>query len=425
MTMPLPTLTLHHTAALRGSLAVPCAKNSVLPLLAAALLCGGDVRLCQAPELSDVAAACGILAGLGRPVERRGSDLLLPAAPLRGSRLDAACMSRMRSGVFFLAPVLAVTGRVEFPAPGGCDLGARPIDIHLDGLVRMGAQCITRGDSTCLLAPQGLHGANIALRLPSVGATETLLMAAAVAKGDTRLDNAALEPEVLDLVRFLNSCGARICKLPGRRFAVQGRARLQGTVFTPMADRIWAGTILCAAAGCGGDVQLTGIDPATLSGLPELLRRAGCTVETAPTAIRLACTGPLQGIGRVNTGPWPAFATDLAPLLAAALLRADGPSAICDRVFTRRFACAEGFAALGANATVQENCIILRPPAAPLQGARLQAKDLRGGAALLLAGLQAKGVSRLTGLQYIRRGYQDLPAALSALGAAIDETAAI
>ncbi len=415
-------LILHKTAALHGCLAVPCAKNSVLPLLAAALLCDGPVRLCRVPALSDVAAACGMLAGLGRPVSRRGADLLLPPAPVSGSLLDPGCMGQMRSGVFFLAPVLARTGAVEFVSPGGCDLGSRPVDIHLEGLCRMGARCVHRRGSTLLQAPQGLHGCNFTLRLPSVGATETLLMAAAVAQGVTRLENVALEPEVLDLARFLNTCGGCVRQLPGRRFVVRGVPSLCGCDYTAAADRIWAGTLLCAVAGCGGDLELTGLETAALAGLPQLLRRAGCQVQLAPDAVRLQAPARLRGVGRVNTAPFPGFATDMAPLLGAALLRAAGGTVICDTVFTHRFACAAGFAALGAPIQVQGNCLSLAgPPTAPdLQGTALQAQDLRGGAALLLAALQAEGRSTLAGMEYVRRGYEDLPGALAALGAAVE-----
>ncbi len=420
MNMSLPPLTLHKSADLTGSLSVPAAKNSVLPLLAACVLCKNAVTLCGVPALSDVQAVCDMLAALGRPAVRQGADIILPAAPLRTGVLDAASMGRMRSGIFFLAPVLTMTGRVEFATPGGCDLGSRPVDIHLEGLARMGAVCEQRGSTTVLTAPQGLVGCNYALRLPSVGATATMLMAASLAKGHTRLENAALEPEVLDLVRFLNSCGACIRQLPGRRFVVRGVKSLHGGSFTPVADRIWAATILCGVAGCGGDVQLTDIDPATLAGLPALLRRAGCTVESTRNAIHLISRHPLRGVGCVSTGPYPGFATDMAPLLAAVVLRARGTSHVCDKVFTNRFACGAGFAALGAKVQVQNNCISVLPPTGPLHGAELHAQDLRGGAALLLAALQAEGVSRLDGVQYIRRGYQDLPGSLAALGAAIE-----
>lgn len=415
-------LILHKTAALRGRLAAPCAKNSVLPLLAAALLCDGPVRLCRAPALSDVEAACGILAGLGRPAVRQGADLLLAAAPLGGSTLDPHYMGRMRSGVFFLAPVLARTGAVEFVSPGGCDLGSRPVDIHLEGLCRMGARCTRRGDSTLLQAPQGLHGCSFALRLPSVGATETLLMAAAVAKGVTRLENAAVEPEVLDLANFLNTCGGCVRRLPGRRFVVQGVPALQGCRYTAAADRIWCATLLCAVTGCSGELELTGLDPAALAGLPQLLRRAGCRVELARDAVHLQAPPRLQGVGRVTTAPFPGFATDMAPPLAAALLRASGFTTVCDTVFTHRFACAQGFAALGAPVQLCDNCLTLRGGAAAtvLRGTTLHAQDLRGGAALLLAALQAEGRSTLHGMAYVRRGYEDLPGALAALGAAVE-----
>ena len=404
---------------LHGTVQTPCAKNSVLPLLAASLLCEGTVRLRQVPRLSDVECALEMLSALGGTVERRGDAVLLQCVDVHTDVLPPSCMARMRSGVFFLAPVLLRTGRVVFSAPGGCDLGARPVDIHLDGLCRMGA--MLRRDTagrTELTAPGGLHGCRYALRLPSVGATETLLMAASLAEGETLLENAALEPEVLDLVRFLNGCGGCIRQLPGRRFAVRGVRRLYGRDFQACADRIWASTVLCAVAGCGGTVEVRQIVPETLSGLPQLLQEAGCRAEWDEDGVLLESDGRLHGIAPVTTAPYPGFATDAAPLLAAALLRAEEPTRICDAVFSRRFACAAGFAALGASVTLHRNCLTVGGRAA-LHGASLHAEDLRGAAALLIAALQADGESYLDGMEYMVRGYEDLPGTLCGLGAVI------
>ncbi len=424
MSMPHTSYLIHKASALHGSLPVPSAKNSVLPLLAASLLCRDAVRLRRVPALADVTAACGILTGLGRPALWQGGDLVLEPLPLCSSTLAVHWMQRMRSGVFFLAPVLAVTGQVVFGMPGGCDLGARPVDIHLEGLQRMGALLEQKEDCMVLRAPQGLHGCNFALRLPSVGATETMLMAATAAEGVTRLDNAAVEPEVLDLARFINAGGGCVRQLPGRRFVIRGVGRLRGVSFAPSADRIWCATMLCAVAGCTGSVELTGIDPSTLAGLPQLLRRAGCSVEQTASSIQLYSEARLKGLGYVCTAPFPGFATDMAPLLAAALLRAQGTTTICDTVFTNRFACAQGFAALGAPVRLENNALTVGTQGAGalplLRGADLTAQDLRGGAALVLAALQADGESRLRGVDYIRRGYADLPGSLGALGAQIN-----
>ena len=406
---------------LHGTVQTPCAKNSVLPLLAASLLCEGTVQLRQVPRLSDVDCALEMLSALGSVSERRGDALLLHCADVCTDILPPSCMARMRSGVFFLAPVLLRTGRVVFSAPGGCDLGARPVDIHLDGLCRMGA--VLRRDAagrTELTASGGLRGCRYALRLPSVGATETLLMAAALAEGETLLENAAQEPEVLDLARFLNECGGCVQQLPGRRFVIQGVRRLYGTTFRACADRIWASTVLCAAAGCGGTVRVRQLDPDTLCGLPQLLRAAGCRVEQDTDGVLLESDGRLHGIPPVTTAPYPGFATDAAPLLAAALLRTEGTTRIRDAVFSRRFACAAGFAALGAPLTLRQNCLTVGGAVA-LHGASLHAEDLRGAAALLLAALQADGESRLDGLEYMVRGYEDLPGTLCGLGARITE----
>lgn len=424
MSMPQQSLSFHKAASLQGRVTVPAAKNSVLVLLAAALLADGPVRLRRIPDLSDVSASCAILEDLGRPAERKGKDLLLKPAMVQKSLLSPQWMSAMRSGIFFMAPVLARTHRVEFSPPGGCDLGNRPVDIHLAGLCSMGAQLSAQNGNTVLLAPQGLHGCDFTLRLPSVGATETLLMAAAVARGTTRLYNVAVEPEVLDLVRFLTACGAIVEQPEERMFRIEGLDRLHGCDFTPSADRIWCATLMCAVAGCTGTLEVEGIEPDLLSDFPQLLRRAGCTIQTFQHSLYMNCTGRLRSAGTVQTAPFPGFATDMAPLLGAALLRAEGPTVIWDTVFTHRFACAEGFAALGAPVQVQENTLTVgTQPGKPqplLKGTALQAQDLRGGAALMLAALQAEGKSTLTGLNYVCRGYEDLPGTLASLGAAIE-----
>lgn len=402
---------------LAGTVEIPAAKNSVLPLLAASLLCETPVRLERVPDLTDVAGAAAILEAVGMAVHRAGPDLVLTPGPVRTDCLPGGPVGDMRASVLFLAPMLVRAGRVESGLPGGCRLGPRPIDIHLDGLARMGAAVRCQGDRLALEAPGGLHGVDYTLRCPSVGATETLLLAAARARGVTVLRGAAREPEIRDLADFLNACGARIQGAGEPVVRVDGRPVLGGAVFAPLPDRIVAATAACAVAAAGGMAVLRRCRPETFAPVLAALRRAGCTAAPAgPDALVVARTGPLQGIGSLVTGAYPAFPTDAAPLLAAALLTAAGPSRIRDTIFADRFACAAGFAAMGAS--VQKNGSELEIfPGPGLHGAAVRAQDLRGGAALAIAALAAGGESRIAGMAYIRRGYADLALLLRQLGA--------
>lgn len=402
---------------LSGTVRLPAAKNSVLPLLAASLLCEGESTLSQVPRLSDVEQSTAILTALGCRCQWRGRGLVVDAAGAGGSgALPEGPARAMRSSVFYLAPALHRCGRVSMPMPGGCKLGPRPIDIHLDGLVKMGAKVQWQGESLTVTAPQGLSGVDYSLRLPSVGATETLLMAAVLAKGETVLRGAAAEPEIADLAAFLSACGADIQGAGTPLVRIRGVEGLHGTLHTPIPDRIVAATLAAAVASAGGRVKLLGCPWEPLAPAMEILCRAGCTAEHGGNTVTVSREGPLKGVGRVYTGVYPAFSTDAAPMVAAALLTAAGRSAVEDTVFENRFACAEGFSALGGKAVRCGRALEIEG-VKRLSGADLTARDLRGGAALAVAALAAEGESRLFGLEHIRRGYGDLAGTLRSLGA--------
>lgn len=356
---------------LQGRVEVPAAKNSVLPLLAASLLCSGPVRLQNVPRLTDVEDCLVLLRGVGCTAGWQGAELVVQGQPMR-TDLAPEATGRMRASILFCAPLLARLGRVSTVLPGGCRIGARPIDLHLQGLAQMGVRQLPAAPGQLTLyAPAGLRGTEICLSFPSVGATETLLLAAATAQGQTVLHGAAKEPEIADLAAFLNACGGCVEGAGTDTIRVQGRRCLAGCTFMPVADRIIASTLACAAAAAGGRVELAGCAPGLY-----------------------------------------------APLLAAVMLCAQGESRLQDRVFENRFACAEGFAALGANVRVAERTLYVQPGGA-LRGAKLTAPDLRGGAALALAALAARGSSRLGGVEFVRRGYADLDRLLAGLGAQI------
>ena len=403
---------------LQGRVEVPAAKNSVLPLLAAALLCSGPVRLQNVPRLTDVEDCLALLRGVGCTAGWQGAALAVQGQPMR-TDLAPEAAGRMRASILFCAPLLARLGRVSTVLPGGCRIGARPIDLHLQGLAQMGVRQLPAAPGQLTLyAPAGLRGAEICLAFPSVGATETLLLAAATAQGQTVLHGAAKEPEIVDLAAFLNACGGCVEGAGTDTIRVQGRRCLAGCTFAPMADRIIASTLACAAAAAGGRVELTGCAPGLYAPLLEILEQMGCTVERAHDAAAISRFGALRGAGNVHTAPYPGLATDAAPLLAAVMLCAQGESSLQDRVFENRFACAVGFAALGANVRVAERTLYVQPARA-LHGAKLTAPDLRGGAALVVAALAARGSSRLDGVELVRRGYAELDRLLAGLGAQI------
>lgn len=403
---------------LQGRVEVPAAKNSVLPLLAAALLCSGPVRLQNVPRLTDVEDCLALLRGVGCTAGWQGAALAVQGQPMR-TDLAPEAAGRMRASILFCAPLLARLGRVSTVLPGGCRIGARPIDLHLRGLAQMGVRQLPAAPGQLTLyAPAGLRGAEICLAFPSVGATETLLLAAATAQGQTVLHGAAREPEIVDLAAFLNACGGCVEGAGTDTIRVQGRRCLAGCTFAPMADRIIASTLACAVATAGGRVELAGCAPGLYAPLLEILEQMGCTVERANDAAAISRFGALRGAGNVHTEPYPGLATDAAPLLAAVMLCAQGESSLQDRVFENRFACAGGFAALGANVRVAERTLYVQPAGA-LHGAKLTAPDLRGGAALVLAALAARGCSRLGGTEFVRRGYAELDRLLAGLGAQI------
>ena len=351
---------------------------------------------------------------------RKGADLCTqPAAPeaLCGE-IPEALAGAMRSSVFYLAPLLCRAGSVRLPLPGGCRLGPRPVDIHLAGLAAMGAQVELEGEAVTLRRLGPLRGVDFTLRLPSVGATITLLLAACCVQGTTVLRGAACEPEVCDLAGFLRACGAQITGAGTPVIVVQGRRALGGVSYTPLPDRIAAATYAAALAAAGGQVAVTGCLPQYYGAFLHFLQDCGVQIETDGDTVRLARdpARPLRGGQQLFANAWPAFATDTAPLAAAVLLQADAPSEIYDHLFADRFACAAGFAAMGAACTAAGRRLTIAG-GARLHGAAVTAPDLRGGAALAVAALAAEGTTQLRDPGHIRRGYADLPGDLAALGA--------
>ncbi|MCD7919639.1 MAG: UDP-N-acetylglucosamine 1-carboxyvinyltransferase [Clostridiales bacterium] len=401
---------------LSGSVQVHGAKNSVLPILAATLLTGSVSVLHNCPALSDVAASLVILEHLGCRVTREGDCITVDAAAVTGTKIPDRLMREMRSSVIFLGAVLARCGEAEISLPGGCELGPRPIDLHLKALTAMG--CEIREEGGTLRCSGALHGAEITLAIPSVGATENIMLAATAAEGVTVITNAAREPEIEDLQRFLRAVGADISGAGSSTVVIRGGKPLHGGEHTIIADRIVAATYLSACAAAGGEVQVQGVQRRQLLPVLETFREAGCLVHSWAEGAELACHEPLHSVRPVRTSPYPGFPTDAQPVVLAALCRGDGTAVFVETIFENRFRYAGELLRMGADVRVEGRvavvCGVKR-----LYGAQLEAPDLRGGAALVVAALGAVGESHITGLEHIDRGYASLEADLTALGGAV------
>lgn len=403
---------------LNGKVRVHGAKNSVLPILAACVCCKGVCEIRNCPRIADVDTAAAILKRLGCRVTGQDDVVTVDAAGLNGCALPKDLSAAMRSSILFLGPLLTRCGEARVAPPGGCALGARPIDLHLYAAGRLGANWEQRDESICCRWERPC-GAEIRLRCPSVGATENALLCAVGVPGETVIRNAAREPEITDLIGFLRAMGAEIEGDGSGTLHIYGGRPLHGAAYTVMPDRMEAASYLCVAAGCGGGLFLTGAEGRTLNAVLEFLARAGCRIEEEPDGLRLHAPERLRAAGRVVTAPYPGFPTDAQAPAMAALLRAEGVTAFTETVFENRLRHAGQFQRLGAEINVDGGCAEVHGVPS-LHGAPLQATDLRCGAALTAAALQAEGESRLYGVCHIRRGYEDFEESLRGLGAEIE-----
>ena len=400
---------------LSGRLRVQGAKNSVLPILAAALLAPGQSILHNCPDLSDVAATGKILRLLGCPVEREGHTLLVDASQPTGFQIPDRLMREMRSSVIFLGAMLSRLGRAELSYPGGCELGPRPIDLHLAALRQLGAEIVEEQGRLRCTAGSGLRGRELCLSLPSVGATENAMLAACGARGTTTIVGAAREPEIVDLQNFLNAMGGRVSGAGSPVVSVEGGRPLHPAEHTVMGDRIAAATYLCAAGSSGGRLELEGADPDSLSAVTACLREAGCEIKSLGDRVTLNSRGRLRGIRPVRTAPYPGFPTDAQAVLMAALAGGCGTTMFVENMFDSRYRHVDELSRMGADIQLAGRVAVVTGK--PLHGAGVHSTDLRGGAALVVAALAAEGVSRVDGLEHILRGYEDLEGQLTALGA--------
>ncbi len=404
---------------LSGSVEISGAKNGVLPILAATVIRGGTYLLHNCPNITDVAQAAAIIETLGGSVSRLGSSLWVDTTGVDRWIIPAHLMAKMRASVLFLGPLLARFGRAVLTMPGGCPLGRRPIDLHLEAMARMGASVCLVEQAVHCEAPR-LHGCFYDLPVPSVGATENAVLAAVACHGTVVLQGAAQEPEIGDLLRFLQTMGAEL-RVSGSTITIHGGAPLTDAAHTILPDRIETATYLCAAAGCGGDLLLQNTDPALLMPVLTALEAAGCTMDTTGTTIRLRSNGSLQAIGDIETAPYPGFPTDAQAVLMAALLRAKGQTRFVESIFERRFGHTAQLQRFGADIDTTGPTALVRGTQT-LHGASVCAGDLRAAAALVIAALQIGEKSLVFGLKHLDRGYDSMVERLQALGAEIQRS---
>lgn len=407
---------------LEGTLRVSGAKNAALPLLAAALLTNERCVLRNVPALDDVHTLLEILSHVGLRAERRGpATFALEVEDERSCEAPYELVARMRASIYLLGPLLAKRGHARVALPGGCVIGLRPVDLHIKGLRALGAEVSLEHGTIVARAPGGrLRGASMFLAGPagsSVGATANVLMAACLAEGETVIEGAACEPEVTELVRLLQAMGARIEGGGSSRLVIEGVEALRGAEQTVVPDRIEAGSYIMAAALAGGDVRIEEARLEHLGAVEEALRQAGVALEETDGAVRVRRDGPLRAV-EVTTLPYPGFPTDLQAPLVALLTQAEGVSVVRDTIYPDRFMHLAELSRMGADCSKQGGTAVIRG-ATPLQGAEVEATDLRAGAALVIAGLVARGQTAVRGLHHIDRGYEDIAAKLRGLGAAI------
>ena len=402
---------------LYGKVQAQSAKNTVLPLLAASVLTDEQVKIRGVPTITDVENMLRILSEVGCKIKRKSDCAVIDSSNAVSHEIPPRLTKELRSSVFMLGSVLTRFRRAKISHPGGCDIGLRPIDLHLAGLKRLGVKISEEGGYISCEADK-LVGAEILLDFPSVGATENIILAAVKAEGLTVIRNAAKEPEIVDLQNFLNAMGANVRGAGGGTVVIQGVKRLHGVDYTPIGDRIEAGTYLIAAAICGGEIQVNGVPTENIAALLHKLRENGCKIYAENDKIMLESSGRLKSVDLVETTPFPGFPTDLQAQYSALCCTAKGTTLVVENLFETRYKYVAELKRMGADVTVRGRTAMIRG-VEKLHGARITAGDLRGGAALVVAALGAEGQSTVMDLSHIDRGYADFEYKLKNLGAKI------
>lgn len=400
-----------------GDVRVQGSKNAVLPILAASVLCSGESVIHNCPDLDDVRTAFSIIDFLGGKVEYSEHTAVINTENINKCALSEELMGGMRSSVLFLGAMLSRLKKARITYPGGCAIGLRPIDMHLKAFRELGVKIDEiSGNIYCNMDEFVPNTIN--LPFPSVGATENIMLLAAVSRGETVIVNAAREPEIVDLQNFLNATGAKIYGAGSEIIRILGVEKLHKVEYNIISDRIFAATVCCGAAACGGDVLLRGAKQEHMRLELSLLGDSGCDVENDAEGVRIKCDGRLMGLGKIITAPYPGFPTDAQPLFMAALCTADGTTVFAENIFESRYKHISELVKMGADIIVDGRLAVITG-CNYIQGASVEAADLRGGAALVIAGLSAIGDTKISKLRHIDRGYECIEETFSALGASI------
>jgi len=399
---------------LAGTIKVSGAKNAVLPIIAASILGATPSCLEDIPALDDVKTICDVLSCLGLSVKNDGGTLLIDSSDIKDCEAPYELVRKMRASFLVMGPLLARKGQARISLPGGCAIGTRPIDIHLKGFEALGAKITMGHGSVEAVAPKGLKGTRIYLDFPSVGATENIMMAASMAKGNTVLENPAQEPEIVDLANYLNVMGARVRGAGTNQIKIDGVPELKGVTHTVIPDRIEAGTYMIAAAMAGGDVRVDNVLVEHQKPLIAKLQEAGVTVEEDVRGVRIVSDGKFKAVD-IKTLPYPGFPTDMQAQMMAMATIASGTSLITETVFENRFMHATELKRMGANIKIEGRSAIVEG-IGQLTGAKVKATDLRAGAAMVIAGAVAEGETEISCVHHIDRGYENLVDKLKNIG---------
>lgn len=412
----MPSILISKSNPLKGKVKISGAKNAVLPILASTLLASGVFEIESVPNLKDVQIMKQLLESLGAKIEYVDEKMTIDTTLIHSFSCSYELVRKMRASFLVMGPLLAKFKKGKIYMPGGCAIGTRPIDLHIKGFETMGAK-VFMDHGEIKMDAKDLFGGIVYLDFPSVGATENLMMAASLAKGKTIIENAAQEPEIVDLANFLSAMGAKIVGAGTNTIVIKGVGELKACQYRVIPDRIEAGTYMVASAITGGDIVVENVIPLHLKPITAKLREMGCKIEEFDDSIRVLATKNLKPI-KIKTLPHPGFPTDMQSQFMALMTQCDGVGTITETVFENRFMHVQELRKMGANIHVDGKMAVLKGRD-NLQGAKVKASDLRAGAALVLAGLVANGMTQVLDIYHIQRGYTDIVAKFSSLGANI------
>lgn len=402
---------------LHGRVKAAGSKNAALPIIATAILNKEPVTLYNIPDIEDTKITLEILKILGCKIVRNSDKITICSANMNKTSIPKDLMHKLRSTVVLAGAIIGRFKEATFAYPGGCNIGARPIDLHLDSFQKLGISIDEKEDYIHCSCKE-IVGRRIKLKFPSVGATENIILASVYAKGATHITNAAKEPEIKDLAKCLNSMGAKVYGAGTSEITIFGVKKLHRTEYKIMSDRIETGTILAAVAGAGGSVTVENTNPENLLTVLYSFKEMGCKISIRKDKISLKAPEKLKHID-ISTEPYPGFPTDMQPIMGSILIKAEGKSTITENIFENRFKYAEELVRMGANITQNDKKLEI-VGVDKLEGKDVMSKDLRGGAALVIAGLMSEGVTKVENIEYILRGYENLDTKLKSLGANIE-----